>query len=433
MSFFKRMFAGDPHRDLERAEALLEDGDADRALELARRAAKRATAADQGRAEDLALRAKKALIAGALEKASLAEASEYFEDAAEWLDLALRHTEDETRRGELEALRESMFERARRAEEEPWQPPDEAESEPSTDLDPGVHYQALIDMLVEDVAARYETRPVAFRSAYVAFNEGLASEALSAFEVLAEAGGEDPVVRLERGRCRLALGDAEGALEDFEAAWPAFGDDFLDLSCETSLPGLWAEAMLALGKSAPVIERLAELADPVEAAPLAGLYGQALLAAERLEDARAFLTGAVARNAARPLFPFLLAQTLERLDQRAGAVDCLEAAIAPSCAGGCSPAKMHLPSFRALMRLYLDEGGHAERVRELMTRVARAQGGRLTSGDHSLLARYYEEVGDEEAAELARGHAERLRDEGMGAEPPAPVASPGLGGKRAPL
>ncbi len=432
MSFFKKMFAGDPLRDLERAEALFDDGDAERALELARRAGSRATPADQQRALDLAERARKSLVAGALEKASLAEASEYFEDAAEWLGLALEHAGDEGRKRELEALQKSMLDRAREAEAEPWELPPEPELEPSTDLDPGAHYQALIDMLVEDVAERYETRPVAFRSAYVALNEGLAAEALPAFEVLAEAGGEDPVIRFERGRCRLAVGDAEGAREDFEAAWPAFGDQLLDLTGELSVPGLWAEAMLALGRPEPVIERLADLADPVEAAAIAERYGQALLAAERFDDARTFLAGASARNSARSLFPYQLARALEQLGQRPAAIDCLETAIAPSCAGGCGPARMHLPSFRALVALYLEEGGHAERVHELMTRVARALGGRLSSTDHTLLARYYDELGDDEAAEHARDHARQLQDEAAGEAVPAPPA-PALGGKRAPL
>ncbi len=439
VGFFKRLFPGDPLRDLERAEALLGSGDAERALELALGARERATPADRNRAEVLAERARKTLVGGALEKASLAEASEYFEDAAEWLGLASEHAGDETRRRELKELQQTMLERAReadrQAEEEPWQLPDETDPEPSTDLEPSAHYQALIDMLAEDVAERYETRPIAFRSAYVALNEGLAAEALSAFEALAAAGGEDPVIRLERGRCRLALGDAGGALEDFEAAWPAFGDEFLDLVGELSVPGLWAEAMLALGRPGPVIERLAELADPVEAAPLCERYAQALLAAERFEDARSFLSSAIARNSARDLLSYQLAQALERLGERAAAIDCLEIAIAPSCAGGCAPAKMHLPSFRTLVALYLEEGGHAERVHELMTRIARGLGGRLSSTDHALLARYYEEIGDQEAAEHARDHARRLRDEASAGEALAatPAPAPALGGKRAPL
>ena len=155
---------------------------------------------------------------------------------------------------------------------------------------------------------------------------------------------------------------------------------------------------------------------------------------ERFEDARDFLVSAVAHNGGRDHFSFQLAQALEQLGERGAAIDCLELAIKPSCAtGGCKPRPRYLPSFRALATLHLEDGGQPERVRELMTFVAQALGGRLTSQDHSLLARYYDEVGDEEAAEHARGHARRLLEEAVDDESQAPGPVASAGGMRAPI
>ncbi len=423
MGFLKRLFAGDPGRDLERAEALLESGEAERALELARRAEEGAEAADQDRARALIAQAREAMVTMALEKASLAESSEYFEDAVEWLDVALEHAGEE-RRSELAELRRSLQGRAEEMVDESWEPPSEPENDSQTQMDPGVHYQALIDMLIEDVADLYQTRTPAFRVAYVALNEGRLDEAHEAFEALAAISGEDPVVRFELGRSRLAVGDAEGAVPELEAAWPALGDQAMDLTGELSVPALWADAMLATGRPAPVIERLADLTDPIDAAPLCERYAQALLATERFEEARDFLARASAKNGARDHFAFQLAQALAHLGERAAAIDCLEVAIKPSCTTGCAPRAKYLPSFRALASLYLDDESHSDRVHELMTDVARAQGGRLASGDHLLLARYYDQTGDAGGAEHARDHARRLRQE---AETEAGDAGPALG------
>ncbi len=62
MGFLNRLFAGDPKRDIERAEALLDKGEAERALELARRAEERAQAAEKLDDPDSAARSYERLI-----------------------------------------------------------------------------------------------------------------------------------------------------------------------------------------------------------------------------------------------------------------------------------------------------------------------------------------------------------------------------------
>ncbi len=426
MGLLKRLFSGDPQRDLERAEALLASGDAERALEVGRRAEARVPERDQERARGVVERARQAVATEALRKASLAETSEYFEDAVEWVEIALEHIDDPARRSELETLRQSLLECARKAEEESWEPPPDTGADTQTDLDAGIHYQALIDMLEEDVAERYQARSPAFRAAYIALNEGRPGEALEALEDLASADGEDAVVRFERGRSRLATGDAEGAASDLEAAWPELGDQALDLAGELSVPVLWADAMLALGNPRPVIERLADLLDPIAAPALCERYAQALLDAGDFEEVRDFLSAAIKRNPSRDLFAYQLAKALGKLGQRDAAIDCLEAAIAPSCKSGCAPRARFLPSFRALASLYLEDGGQPGRAREILKLVAQTLGGRITHRDHTLLAEYYRQVGDEEAAARARDRARQLEQQGTG-EPAAAEPAPALG------
>jgi tetratricopeptide (TPR) repeat protein len=436
MGFLSRLFASDPRRDIERAEALLEKGEAARALELARRAEERAQAPDRSHAARLAARARSALVAGALEKAELAESSEYFEDAVEWISAALEHVADEAERQELEERLGTLEAQARAADrEDPWEPPPPPEAEPATQLDPDTHYLALVGMLGEDFADLYEDRPAAFRRAYVDLNEGRIEAALETLDLLAEARGEDPVTLFERGRCRLMLGDTEGALADLEAAQETFGDRAVDLTGDLSVPVLWAEAMLVLGRHEPVIERLEALAAPAAGNPaISYRYAQALLAAERFDDARKFLAVAASTYPGNPVFPQQLALVLVRLGEKAAAIDCLEAAIAPSCAGGrCGRPRKHLPSIRALASLYLDEGDSPDRVRELMKLVALELSGQLTSEDHALLARFHEQTGDPEAAALAAAEADRLRSEGAVSEGRGTLPAPLGAQKRAPL
>ena len=227
-------------------------------------------------------------------------------------------------------------------------------------------------MLVEEVGDLYDQRPAAFRTAYIDLNEGRVTEALAAFEALAATVPADPVLQLELGRCRLMLGDPAAALADFEAVWETFGDDSIDLSGEVSLPGLWAEAKLALGDASSVLERLAPLAQPSADRPtLSYHYAHALLAVDSAET-RGFLASAASRFTGQPMFPYLLAGVLARSGDRQEAIECLEMAIAPSCASGnCKTPPKHLPSLRALVALYLEEESGAARVHQLLEFLAR--------------------------------------------------------------
>lgn len=412
MGIFHRLLGRDPLADLERAERRLADGDPVGALELARRFTRHRDPVHRDRASSLTLRARDALVASTLKRASAAEAAGHLEDAADWLQAALQHVRDGTQKAELEVRLEALSARAEAAAAAP-QPifvrPDREEEAPYT-LDLEEHYAMLVEMLDEGVAQRYAGRSPEFQRAWMELNEGRAAGALEVLEEMAARQPGDPVLLFERGRGRLLEGRFRGAREDFEAVWGTFGDRPFDLAGTLTVPGLWAEAALGDGDAGAVLERLRQAARPDAGNPdLSSLYAQALMAAGRLDEARRFLAAAGARYPGRPDFPHLLAVVLVKLGEPELAIHCLESAIAPSCAtGNCARPPLHLPSLRMLAGLYLSKGGSADRVRELMLLVADALGGRLSAEDHRLLAGYHRQTGDEEAAARAEAEARRL-------------------------
>ncbi|MEM7353449.1 MAG: hypothetical protein AAF657_21815 [Acidobacteriota bacterium] len=438
MGFLNRLLAGDPKRDLERATAALDKGDAERALELALRVAKKGGLADQQHAKALLARARETLAASALEKASMAVTSEYFEDAAEWVRTALEYVEGEAQRQELEKRASALEAQAREAEAQAafeLLPGPEAGPEAATELDPESHFHALVGMLAEEVADLYRARPTAFRYAYIDLNEGQLEGAQAALDALL-TDGDDEIVRFERGRCRLMLGDGAGAAEDFEAVWESLGEAPLDLLGEMSVPALWAEAKLATGEAEPVLNRLTELSEPVAgSSTLSVRYGEALLLARRDAEARDFLVVAAQRFDYEPILRYQLARALVALDERPSAIDCLEIAIAPSCASGqCAKPPKHLPSLRALSSLYLEAGNQTDRVGELLQLVTRELSGHLTVEDFGLVAKYQEQLGHPEAAERALVEARRLVEAAKRGAGAVTAAAPDLaGGQRAPI
>ncbi len=432
MGILKRLFQRDPRKDLDRAEVLLAQGEAAEALRLAQRAA---AGEDPGLAQDqraaaLIERARGEVVATALARAGRAEAEEVFDDAAEWLEIALEHEGDPARRGELEARREALRIRAEGAREPELRLSLGGEGGPAEvpRLDPEDHFLALVDMFEEPVAERYEGAPAAFHRAFVDLNEGRVEAAAAVLEELVAAGCEDPVVTLERGRARLMLGDAAGARSDFEAVGGSLGDEPLDRAGTVSLPLLWSDALLELGQPAPVLQRLAEAADGGDP-EVALRFALALMQAERWGDARRFLAETARQFPSRPVFPYHLAQVLARLGEPRLAIDCLETAIAPSCAGGgCGRPPKHVPSLRALAALYLDQGGPRPRLGELLQLLAEAQGGELGAADFLLLERFHDLRGDPEAAREAAAEARR-RGEGAAGElaglsPRGPASTP---------
>lgn len=413
MGLFDRLFKKDPEEELRKAEEHLAAGRPVDALHLADPLRDSAPGPLRARAETVAQRAHDQILQAALKRSQEAEEAGRWAEAAEWVRTAIEHAADEQQADKLEALAEALDERRHAGDEEEDEPAFGAEAEEVDEELAEDLYWSQIAMLEEDVAERYEGRSESFRRALVDLGAGHAERAEAALSRLLERDGEDAVLRFERGRARLMLDRLEPAREDFELAWSELGDAPLDLGGVVSVPGLWAETMLALERPEPVLDRLEELADPQGGrGDLVLLYGKALLAAGRPQQAAEHLAQAFRTPlAAHPEIPLHLALALERSGEPAGAIRVLESAIAPSCAtGACAKPPKHLPSFRLLTRLYLDDGGEPEleRAGELLEQVDRAGRGRSTAEDQLLAARYYELHGDEAAAAEARRRAEEL-------------------------
>ena len=294
MGLFNRLFQKDPAKDLARAEKLLTRGDALEAVRLVVRAEENGAGAS---AEPLASKVREAVAASALEHAMRSKKDEYWADAAEWLEQALPYV-DEGHREQFKTLIAEFHrleDQANQAElpealraDGGTSGPVEGEDFASDDL-----YDVYVESLREDVAKHFVERPQSFRHAVVSLNGGELESALELLEELTGADPHDPVLRLERGRARLAHGQIEGACEDLEAAWEQLGDEPLDHAGHLSIPALWGEAQLAQKNAAGAVERLRDLMDPRGAdLEVFKVYAQALLAEKEFDEAARFLTEA---------------------------------------------------------------------------------------------------------------------------------------------
>ena len=410
MGLFDRLFGKDPEKELERAEALLGQNDAEKALKIAQKVA--AANPAMARAEKLVTRIRMYLVAEFTALGEKAEVAGNPANAAEWLEIALKYVEDGAKRAELEQKIRTLYldaneEDAPEFEEAP-KPARAAEPEAEAEigLDPEIHYMTLVGMLESSHAERYESRPEAFIRAYLDLNEHRVEAAAVALDGLLDEAGGDPVYLLERARCALMTGDSEKARECLEKAWPALGDEDLDLAGSLSVPGLWADAMLRLEKPRAVIERLEKLADPTMGREFLCLhYGRALEMDKRLEEAAEHFRRASIKFERKPWFVLHHADVLEELGQWQQAIQRLEKLVAPSCASGQCGVPKHLPSIRRLADLYLTHKVQPQRAKELINHVAAALNGNLTHEDFLLLAEYHTLTGNAEAAEEARMRA----------------------------
>ncbi|MEM7049282.1 MAG: tetratricopeptide repeat protein [Acidobacteriota bacterium] len=415
MGFFDRWFRRDPEATLATAEELLERGNLLRARQLAEGLQASHGGSVRERAQTITRKARRAMLESTLENATLAEEQGQLVEAGDWLRSALEHAIGTDRE---DAVREQLARVARKqaaAPEfvlEPEIPSAHDPGDPHGDgFDADTLFATWVDSLAPQAAQRYAHRESAFREAVVDVNEGNPEAALEAFNALIEETPGDPILHFERGRARLVAGEPLAAREDFEIAWEGLGSETLDRADELSVPRLWAEASLEAGEPEAMVERFS---DPLLEEPTAGgaviaeLFGFALLNTERYADAQRVLTAAAHHFPRVQAFPYLLARAHEALGQPDDAIDCLEVAIAPSCASGnCSRPPLHLPSLRALARLQLQqEPPNIERAGELLTFLSAAKQGQLGESDLRLVARYEEAAGNPEAAKKAISAAE---------------------------
>jgi len=417
MGLLRSLF-GNADRDLERVESLIDDGEVSKAIDLARRLLK----ADGGRLREQAakmlLRATTAAIEQAEERATAMEEAGHLDDAVEWLEGALDRlsgadAELGSRRPEIEKrlddLRGRAVEQSANELEEDLMaaaavPAVEASSEVELEeeLD---EYRTLTDTLGDQLAQLYAEQPEAFRRAVVAISQGNGEAALGELETLDE---KDPLVALERGRARLLMGSYREAREDFEAAWPTFGDEPLDHHGLLSLPLLWSDAAIGEGDSEAIVERLIDIEEARWASPLLTEHlARALIDCAREEEAIELLESATEEFVGQPVFPFLQASVLVDRSDPEAAIDLLESSVRASTRQGAGSPRIHPPSMELLVRLLIEHEGDPARAYELLNMAAYAAGG-VTASLATLRARLLRRDGREEEAVAADSVAAKL-------------------------
>jgi len=423
MGIFDRLWKKDENEELRRAKSLLAEGEAERALKLARRLLKQGGPLS-AEIQDLIDKAENHLSKECLAAAAHSESQGSFSDAADWIMAALTFVHDPVR---IEALQQRADDLRGKGGKDtgPDFAPAPMEQESETDLDPETHFYTLTGMLREDISERYERLPEPFRQAFILANTGRLAEARALFDQMVADNPTDPVIRFERARCALLQENAEQARQDLDEVARVLGDEPLDLGGSLFVAGLWSEAMLKLEKPAPVVERLQPLTQPDKGPPgLSLLYALALEKTGEIDEAIEVLFRTSRRFDRDPGFPLHIARILAQRGEHERAIDCLEISVAPSCSSGsCMGVAKHAPSLRLLISLYLEHQLKPKRVAELMLHLEQAVGGFRARPDLLLLAKWHEGKGDHEAAEHARAAAEEAIGKNITDVMPASMAN----------
>ncbi|MCB1034103.1 MAG: tetratricopeptide repeat protein, partial [Acidobacteria bacterium] len=352
MAFLGRLFRRDPRQTLQKAEEWLARGQGVRALHAAEDVAREAEGSLLEEAEDLVRRSHEAIMTNALKEATLSKNVGDWQEAADWLHTALEHCPDEERQEEIRGLREALLRRAK-AEAEESTGVVLAATDESPLADDEIVYEMLVASFAPEVQELYEDRPEDFRRAVVTMHGGAPEAALEILERLLAKQPQDPVLRLEAGQCRLALGKAVEAREDFEAVEATFGETFLDAGERVSVPVLLATAMLEAGRPAELLERFEGRVDLDQGSRALGqLWSRALLESEQTEEALSAYLTLANRFPGDAELAFEVAQILDAEGYEEEAIARLERVVAPSCStGNCSRPALFLPAARLLASL----------------------------------------------------------------------------------
>ena len=422
MGLLKRLL-GDHSGDPARIEKLIEDGNTDRAIELARRLSKADGGRFRDRAEALLVRALEAAVERRRERARLMCGQGHDQDAMEYLEAALEDVQHASAdfqqrvRPELEStlseLRQRLSDAAVVAHRQEIGGRAAAPSSDEADqaaVDVG--YEVLVDMMRDDIAALYREQPPEFERAVLALSEGEAERSLTLLEPL----GDAPIVELQRGRAHLLEGNFEQARQSFERIWRELGEEALDLQGTLSVPDLWSEAALAQGEHEAIVGRVSELARPQAGRPLiVAAFADALIALERRQAAEEHLRAATRAFPGDPGFSYRLAGVLLEGGETSAAIEVLEQSVKLSTRpGSCGPAgpRLHPPSLELLAELMLDAADcDSDRIAELLDIAATARGG-VTAKLARLGAAVARRNGDEETALANERLAEQIDRQG---------------------
>lgn len=408
MSFFSRLFGGDPLKLIEKGERSLAGDHAAEALDLFRRAEE--AAGDSGelrqRARDGGARASGALRALNLREAALSLEGDDPESAMHHLETALEQSTTDEQRAEVEARLEETIAAAEKATEHKALFNTEG-AIPEVDDPPDVQWELLLGTLDEEVAEDYRDRGDEFRDALLALNDGRTRGAVEQLEALRDEDPEDPLVRFELGRALLAAEQYEEAARELAIAREEIGFDSLDRDGLLNVPLLEGEALLLSKQPAKaralLDEAAAEAGGDVNMLVLRGRAEMELGDAEAVEQT---FSQVLAVQPQMVEAAQILAEARARRGDLAGAVEVLEQGVKRHCATGtCAARPISLPAARMLADLYLRMEEKLDRVEDLLLQVRGGLQGQRTWADHVRWARMYRLQGDDGAFAESRDAA----------------------------
>ncbi len=412
MSFFRRLFGGDPQKLLEKAERALAGEQAAEALDLFRRAGE--AAGDRGELRERALdgctRASAALRALNLREAELSLEGGDPESAVNHLQTALEMSTSDEQRAEIEARLERAVEDAERDAQHQALFVDEGAIDEVEDP-PELQWERLLGTLDDEVAEDYRDRGEPFRDAVLALNDGRIAAAIEQLEALHAADEEqdedDPLVHFELGRALLAAERFDDAARELELAREEIGFDALDRAGLLNVPLLEGEALLLADRPADARALLDDAIEEIgEEVGLLVLRGRAEMAIDDGEAVEQTFSRVLALQPQMVEAAQVLAEYRAQRGDLDGAAEVLEQGIKRHCATGtCAAKPISVPAARLLADLYLRMERKLDRVEDLMLQVKGGLEGHVSWADHVRWARLHRLRDEHDAFAAARDAA----------------------------
>lgn len=233
--------------------------------------------------------------------------------------------------------------------------------------DPRLRYALLLETWPDDLRVRLVALGADFAQAVLLLEDGQPAQARAMLDAWVE---KDPVVRYERARACLALGQLAAVASDLSAFADAFGHRRIG-SFDTAI--VLAQVLSQLGRADEALTTLnAELTvrpEPSLAATRAGV----LEALGRLPEAES-TAEKVLHTVPRDMGLYrLLARIRVKLGKRLAAMQALEGGLATCCSspGKCGNQAFDVDAGRLLARLYLEDRMEPRRVEELLAELSR--------------------------------------------------------------
>ena len=405
MSFFKKLFGGDPMKLLDKADRALGNEHPAEALDLYRRAHEAADGAGELAAKaDKGIRAASDELVGMNRReASLSQEAGDFEGALHHLETAMQLCGNPDLRQALEAEITSVEEQADQADAQP-QRLFTTEGAIGEEMLPEEQWDHLLATLDDDVAEDYAERDQDFRDAVLAINDGRSEEAVEVLREQAADDPDDPLVKFELGRALLATEQYADAATELGAAREEVGFLALDRVGLLQIGLIEAEALIGAGEIQAAHRVLTEAIDEVgEEIGLMFLRGRVEGALGDHDGVEQTMGRVMTMSPQAVDAAIVLAESRIARKELDGAVEALEGGLKRYCATGtCHAQPISLPAARLLARTYLDMEQDPGRVEDLLQQVRGSLEGHVPGGAQVLWGRLHKQRGDHDRLAEAR-------------------------------